>query len=154
MASCEMCGKESTSLRSSTVAGSSMNLCGNCSTMGNMKSGSEKKSHNFTRHSREETDLEVPTNYAQIIQQGINNKKLTPHQVARAVNVKESTLSHYLKSQIKPDVVMARKFESFLGIKLVYEVTKAKVNVEDYKVSQEDNSTENKMADLFANLKK
>lgn len=155
MASCEMCGKETTSLKTSVVAGSTMSVCTHCSIMGSMKQGEEKKSHGFKRYSHDDVDLEVPTNYAQIIQQGINSKKLTPHQVARAVNVKESTLSHYLKSQIKPDIVMARKFESFLDIKLVYEVTKTSVNVEDYKVSQEDNEeSSNKLSAMFANLKK
>jgi uncharacterized protein (TIGR00270 family) len=154
MASCEMCGKDTTSLKTSVVAGSTMSVCTHCSIMGSMKQGEEKKSHGFKRYTHDEVDLEIPTNYAQIIQQGINNKKLTPHQVARAVNVKESTLSHYLKAQIKPDIVMARKFESFLEIKLVYEVTKSKIDVEDYKVSQKDNESSNKLSAMFANLKK
>jgi uncharacterized protein (TIGR00270 family) len=154
MVSCEMCGKDTTSLKLSVVAGSTMNVCTNCSVMGSMKQGEEKKSHGFKTYSHNDVELEIPVNYSQIIQQGINNKKLTPHQVARAVNVKESTLSHYLKSQIKPDIVMARKFECFLEIKLVYEVVSSKIDVEGYKASSSDDDSSSKLSAMFANLKK
>ncbi|NQZ84132.1 MAG: multiprotein-bridging factor 1 family protein [Nanoarchaeales archaeon] len=156
MASCEMCGKDTTSLKTSVVAGSTMSLCTHCSIMGSMKQGEQVKSVGFKKFTHDDVDLEIPQNYAQIIQQGINKKHLTPHQVARAVNLKESTLSHYLKSQIKPDIVMARTFESFLEIKLVYEVTKKSIDVEDYKASSKDSSDDssNKLANMFANLKK
>ena len=155
MASCEMCGKDTTSLKTSVVAGSTMSVCTHCSIMGSMKQGEEKKSHGFTRYTHDDVDLEIPQNYAQIIQQGINNKKLTPHQVARAVNVKESSLSHYLKAQIKPDIVMARKFESFLEIKLVYEVVKTSVDVGGYTETAKDvaDASSNKLANMFAKLK-
>lgn len=150
MASCEMCGKDA-GLRSAVIAGSSVMVCSNCSSMDNssLKTNNGPKTHSFRKHSSNDLELEIPTNYAQIIQQGINKKSLTPHQVARAVNVKESSLSHYLKSQIKPDIAISRKFESFLDIKLVFEVEKSKIDIEDFKVSPEDNDSEVSLGDML-----
>jgi len=151
MATCEMCGKETTALKASSVAGSNVMVCSSCCVMGTMKKNSERKSHSFKKHKHDELNLEVASNYAQIIQQGINRKHLTPHQVARAVNVKESSLSHYLKGQIKPDILISKKFESFLGIKLVFEVEGSSVNVEDFKVTPDDNEADLSLGDMLLN---
>ena len=156
MVSCEMCGKEVSSLKSAVVAGSSVNVCTSCSAMGSMKDKSPDRAHSFMRRKKEDADFEVADNYAQIIQSGINSKKITPQHVARGVNLKESSLSHYLKSQIKPDIATCRRLENFLDIKLVFEVSSSSsVDVEDYKVSQEDNDSALSLGDmLLAKMKK
>lgn len=149
MATCEMCGKETTALKPSTVAGSSVMVCTACAVMGTMKSGKEQKSHSFRKRRKEDLDLEVASNYSAIIQQGINKKGLTVQQVARAISVKESSLSQYLKGQIKPDILISKKLEGFLNIRLVFEVEKSSVDVEDFKVSQEDNESSLSLGDML-----
>lgn len=140
MVACEMCGVDTSSLKDAVVAGSNVKVCNSCSSMGTMKNEDRKQTHSFTRRKREDENLEVSSDYVKIIREGISKKGLTPHQVARAVNIKESSLSNYLKGQIKPIIENARKLENFLGIKLVESVDGGNVSVDDFKVDSDDSS--------------
>jgi len=136
-----MCGAEAKSLKTVIVAGSNMDVCNSCSSMGTVKGDKVEQSFSFRKGKRKEENLEVTSDYAKIIRTGINKRHLSVQQVARAVNIKESSLSNYLKGQIKPIITNARKLESFLGIKLVFEVEASNVSVDDFKVSADDDSS-------------
>ena len=141
MVACEMCGVDKGPLKDAVVAGSNVKVCNSCSPMGTMKDSDEKRTHSFTKRKREEENLEVSPDYVKIIRNGISKKGLTPHQVARGINIKESSLSNYLKGQIKPIIENARKLENFLGIKLVEAVEANDVSVEDFKVDSKDDGS-------------
>lgn len=151
MAACELCGENSSVLSLTRIAGTTMKVCDKCKNMGkNLEPG---KNPEFTfRHRVKEEDVvfEVVSDYSLKINQGMQKKSLNIHQLARAVNIRESTLTKYTTNKIKPDIESAHKIERFLEIKLT----------EEFK---NDNSTNNfeiedapvkTLGDMLQNLQK
>jgi len=82
--------------------------------------------------------LDVVSNYAALINATLSKKGLNLHQLARALNIKESTINKYTSGKLKPDVDTARKIQHFLEIKLLEE--KEEVDTQDF-MSRGDSSS-------------
>ncbi len=118
MALCELCGEESFKLTPAKVAGTSMNVCNRCLSHGQVSTPSQKH-HTFYHKKKEDEIQEIVPDFAQRITRALAQKGYDVHNLARGVNIKESTLKNYLSGKIKPDVSNALKIERFLGITLV-----------------------------------
>ncbi len=135
MVTCEFCGKEVSSTVVVRSAGSNLNACHNCKHLGNVVETNDLNplSHSFRRIKKTtNTTFEVVQDYASQINRALANKGLNIKQLARVLNIKDTTLNKYCSGKIKPDVTTARKVESYFGIKLVEEVEAVSINEDDY----------------------
>jgi len=134
MTSCEMCGKEG-GLSKVQVAGTKMNLCSSCSIHGKTEEKSNSGVSFYKRKREEILEKEVVSNAVQLIQKKLSVKDMNVHHLARAINIKESSLQKYMSGKIKIDLQAASKIEFFLEIKITEEAKT--VSVDDY-LQEED----------------
>jgi len=143
MVSCESCGREVENLQKVNISGSLVNACNNCKSLGSVVGGVSNdlvQSHSFRRRGQNnENSLEVIANYSSLINSALAKKGYDFHQLAKATNIKESSITKYLSGKIHLDVVTAKKIEKFLDLKLVDEVEE--VNKADF-ISKPDESLE------------
>ena len=118
MSCCELCGKE-TSLLRSVIEGAALNVCQNCSKYGKVI---ETKILNQTKRSviKNEIVEDIVDNYNKIIknkreQMGINLKDF-----ALKLNEKENLISKIENGSLKPDFKLALKIGKFLNISLIH----------------------------------
>lgn len=157
MASCEFCGKKNVQLFTVEVAGSRAKACSDCKHLGkvveepvknmntqfnkNMKgSYSQHSNDNTNRISKTKTSLvlELVPNYTSIIHSALAKKNMNLHQLARVLNIKESTLNKYFSGKIQPDENIAKKLERFFEISIL----KESEDIESTKISLQDNMLE------------
>lgn len=150
MVTCEMCGNETSVLTSIKTAGSNMSVCNSCKNMGELVHKPKQTTHTFKRTKKNgESHYEVVNNYVSIIHSAMGKKGLNMTQLARATNIKESTLQNYLKETIKLDVDTARRIQKFLEIKIVYECSNEEdVNSDDF-IVDDKNSGALSLGDLI-----
>lgn len=143
MGTCELCGKSSESLVNIKTAGTNMNVCYNCKNMGKETEKKENKTFMFKKNKYEQTQLDVVSNSLSLINSSLAKKGINLHQLARAINVKESSLNKYFSGKIKLDLDIARKLENFFEIKLLEEIET--INPRDYMQNEDDenNSSQN-----------
>lgn len=149
MATCEMCGSETNSTTQIKVAGSIMNVCLKCKSMGQtINTTNNNPSHIFSKNKKENSlGNEVSNNYANLITNGMQKKKINLHQLARAVNIKESSLNNYVKGKIKPDENNARRIANFLNIELFESTENSNSAYEDYNAN--DDSSPISLGDMI-----
>ena len=81
------------------------------------------ESEGFTRTltKREEPEFRTVSNYSQLIKSARERKGLKQEDFAKFLNEKESVVAKWESGTMKPSIVIARKLENTLGIKLVEE---------------------------------
>lgn len=146
MVVCEMCGKEVSSIVQAKVAGTQMGVCDSCKYMGNVIETEDKrvKTHTFYKKKKNQVKFDLVSNYVSIVNSALAKKGLDVHHLARAVNIKESSLHKYFTGKFKPEVEVARKLEGFLDIKIVEEVEgdeMSAMDIEDLKANSASSST-------------
>ncbi len=119
--SCELCGKKN-KLVEVIIEGSMLSVCQNCSKFGKTII-IEKKLEEKTKISRrvnieEEPEL-IVANYSELIKQVREKKDLKQEELAKKISEKESVIHKIESGQLKPSILLARKLEKFLKIKLV-----------------------------------
>ena len=148
MTACEMCGNDVRSLTRIKIENSSMLVCNFCKPLGK-QDYTTNKTHTFKKIKRtNESNYDVVSNYSNIIQSSLSKKGLNVKQLARATNIKESSLNNYLKGSIKLDIETAKKIQKFLEISLVYECENdSEVKTEDF--INDENSQKLSLGDLI-----
>ena len=106
----------------------------------------------FKKNKYEKIQLDIVSNYLSLINSFLGKKGINLHQLARAVNVKESTLNKYFSGKIKLDIETAKKLENFFEIKLLEEVSE--VNTADYMQSKDEDDDSNQSLSLGDLIKK
>lgn len=122
MGTCELCGDIVDTTTTIKVAGSNMQACNKCKALGSEvnRDTVASASHSFKKRTREgSVELEVISNYASVINSALAKKGLNIHQLARMLNIKESTLNKYFTGKIKPDITVARRLETFFEITIL-----------------------------------
>lgn len=150
MATCESCGTNAPNLYKVKIAGSVMNVCGKCRKMG--KDLDEKKSapaYTFKHKKKDVVLEEVVNNYPSLINSALTKKGLNFHQLAKVLNIKESTINKYVTGKIKPDVETAKRIEKFLEIKLTEEVDEIETSVDVEVVDEDEKSSGTTLGDLL-----
>lgn len=123
MVICEITGKETKNPVKIKVAGTILTVDISQKHMGELiDSKKGQSSHTFTRRIKTQVNEEVVENFQSTINKELARKKLNLHQLARMINIKESTLNKIFSGKIKPDLELARKLERFFEVTLVEEV--------------------------------
>lgn len=142
MAVCELCGKIVDKTITIQVAGTNMQSCFACKGLGKEVdlAPQGKDAHSFYRRKKANVVMGVVENYSSVLNSALARKGLNLQQLARALNIKDSTLNKYFTGKLKPDVDTSRKLENFLEITILEE--KEEVDPQDYlEESSEDSST-------------
>lgn len=148
MGTCELCGSQTEKLFAIRVAGTDMKVCSNCRSMGKSLETAPSKMHTFRHNVKNQKIEEVVSDYVKIVSSAISKRGLNLHQLARAVNIKESTLNKYMTSKLKPDVADAKKLEKFLEINIIEEVENSS-SYEDLLVDEKESSAGSTLGDLL-----
>ncbi len=135
MASCEMCGKE-TQLFKTSIESSELNVCKSCGGFGRIV-----KTFNPTRQQKinqikKEVIESIVSNFAQLIKQSREKRKMTQQEFAKFLNEKESIMHKIETSHYVPDIETIKRFENILKIKLIERLEEEKV--EDIKKTKSD----------------
>ncbi|MBT7903399.1 TIGR00270 family protein [Candidatus Woesearchaeota archaeon] len=141
MASCEMCGREG-DLTEVDVEGTNLEVCKNCLKFGKQQ---VKPAAKFSRapnkfnktQGRFKQRRTIRPEVVEVIIKGYGDKVskvrskmgLTQEEFARKLNEKESLISKIENNQFEPSIILAKKLETILKIKLieVQEETKAEM---------------------------
>lgn len=125
---CDMCGKLS-NLYKVDIEGTRMQVCEACAKFGKViaypqapvkKKKDEPKS--FLPEKPEIVQV-IVSDYGMRIKNKRDKMGLKQEELAKQLNERESLLHNIESGHFEPNIELARKFERFLGIKLVEEVT-------------------------------
>lgn len=155
MSTCELCGTSvNYSLLSVKIAGGLVSVCKGCKEMGTaVDSIPTNLSHTFRRRKNEVlTKEEVVKNFNSVVNSSLAKKGLNIQQLARMLNIKESTLNKMLTGKIQPDIQTAKRLENFFEIKLVEIVDVDNEDFSDSIVSESD-TTAVTLGDLLKKAK-
>lgn len=150
MATCELCGKQTSKLIKIDIAGSRVLACDNCKNTGRIIKQEEDLTnlkHSFKKKQKNNIKQEVISNYSQILNKTIAKKGLNIHQLAKALNIKESSLNKYFSGKIQPDVETALKIGRYLEINLLENVENT--NNEDFLEENESQNESQSFGDLL-----
>ena len=146
MATCELCGSTSSKLFDVKIAGSVVKTCAKCKSLGKSIEKEKQLQYSFRHKQKNQINEEVVPNYSSLINSQLNKKELNLHQLARILNIKESTLNKYMQEKVKLDVETAKRIQKYLEITLVSE-SSSKININEY-LSDNDEQT-NSLGDLI-----
>lgn len=129
---CDMCGK-SAELYRAIIEDAELNVCENCAKFGkvlgkqDLETISQGKKH-VQRPTTEKVEL-IAENFADLIRKKREGLGLTQKEFAQKINEKESLIHKIETGSLEPSILLARKLEKMLKIKLVedYEETHEKV---------------------------
>lgn len=120
MASCELCGSSSKSLKKVKIEGTTLKVCESCSEMGKeVNTGTEKKKKkqkNRRRTGREEKTL--TPDYGARVKKGREAANLSIKELADEMNEKKSVISKIEKEKFKPGKSLGKKLSKKLDVNL------------------------------------
>ena len=88
-------------------------------------------------------------NYSSLLNKGLSKRKIDIHQLARAVNIKESSLQKYFTGKLHPDLQTAKRLEKFLEIKLTREVDLKETDDNSFSLETNDLNSQPTLGDLI-----
>jgi putative transcription factor len=124
-----MCGSNA-SLFLTKVEGTSLKLCEKCSKYGVVQKkiqdpleiAKKKETKLPLKKTTPQVEEGVVSNYSEVIKNAREKKGLKQEELAKKINEKESLLHKIESGHMEPPILLARKLEHFLGIKIVEEV--------------------------------
>lgn len=139
MASCELCGSSSDSLKKVKIEGTKLKVCDSCADMGEEVGSSSNKKRKKKKKSRTKrsSDKVLVSNYGEKIKEARESEQLSISEVADDLNEKESLLRKLESQDLKPDKPLANKLSKKFGVTLY-----TNPDVADY--SQTDNADSRK----------
>ena len=127
---CDLCGKVEDNLVKTKIEGVELEVCSACSKFGKVIAPvhrpSPKEQHRqfqkqIKAQEKEEKVEILIENYADLIKKKRESLGLSQKDFAARLNEKESTIHHIETGKLEPNLVLARKLERLLGIKIVEE---------------------------------
>jgi len=152
MVACELCGKEVDRPIKVEVAGTKMNACTSCRKMGKVLGpsvDSANSNHTFYKKKKELVEKEVISNATSIVNSNLAKKGLNVQQLARILNIKESTLNKILSGKLILDLIVARKLENYFEINLTQDAENSNINPQDYMASSQETVEPSSLGDLL-----
>ena len=143
MPNCDLCGRETERLVDAIVEGAMLSVCEHCSRFGHVvvvekpEVVEKKPEKKIIVEEKEELEL-IVQDYAERIKKARENLSLKQKQLASNIGEKESMIHKLESGHIKPSIVLAKKLENFLKIKLIekYEEPKEKeLDFEDREIT-------------------
>lgn len=121
MPSCELCGKDTDSLKKAKIEGATLKVCDSCADMGEtVETGSKKRRKKKKKKSRtrkRKTKTLAP-DYGKKIKKAREKEKLSITEVADDLNEKESVIKKVEGEDLKPDKGLAGKLSKKFNIDL------------------------------------
>jgi len=130
-----MCGKELEEHYRARIEGTVLNVCRSCASYGEVlqqiktEVKKELKKEPVQKPAEPVILEELVEGYAEKIKNKREKLGLTQEELAKKINEKESILQKIESGHFTPSVELAKKFERFMGIKIIEEVEDAKVVV-------------------------
>jgi putative transcription factor len=134
MAVCDMCGAENR-LYKAQIEGSILNVCQHCARFGKVlanihdkrfveKMQKKQQSAQIPRPApvSEELVESIVENYSELIKKRREELSLTQEDFAKKINEKESIIHKIETGHFEPNILLARKIERFLKLKLIEQV--------------------------------
>lgn len=123
MSYCELCGKSAPESKRVVVDGTVFNVCMSCSRHGKpyepVQVPKKKKVVALaTKKISLADDLILDPDFARIIREARMKRGLTHEQLGRQMNEKSNLLRRFETGALRPDELMAKKLERYLGVKL------------------------------------
>lgn len=122
MPSCEMCGKQDKLFRT-MVEGAEMKLCKDCSRFGKVLAAPKivikKESPKAKQESKPEIIEVIVPDYGKIVKEKREKLGLKQEDLAKKINEKESIIHKIEAGAFEPSIILAKKLEGFLKIKLI-----------------------------------
>lgn len=147
MESCELCGKVAL-LSKAKVAGTTMQLCSSCKSHGVLENKTPK-SKVFRKTSKDLSSEFVVNDFHELISAGLQKKGLNSHQLAKAINLKESSLHKFITGKLQPDIDTAKRIGAFLEINLI-DNSSSSVDMDEFIVDEEStDEVTNSLGDLL-----
>ena len=136
MTSCELCGRNP-SLYNCEIEGTIMKVCQDCSRYGANKGKSNVRVvvQDKKKVESNEPDYLFSSGYGTIVKNAREKTGLNQEDFARKINEHKSLIHQVESEHIKPNIVLARKLERALHIKIVEEVKSEK-----YQAAEESKS--------------
>ncbi len=123
MASCEICGAETSSLVKAKVDSAIFSVCDKCKGHGEVITEPVKKMQPlFVPMRASDSDRVIVSDFAQIIRTARQRKGLKQEELANQLNEKISLIQSLETNRHKPDLKLARKLERFFGVDLIEEL--------------------------------
>ena len=121
MSSCELCGKDTDSLKKAKIEGATLKVCDSCAEMGEtVKTQSKtrkKKKKKRTKRKKRDTKT-LASDYGERVKNARENEKLSISEVSDDLNEKESVIKKIENQDLKPDKSLAGKLATKFGIEL------------------------------------
>ncbi len=120
MPSCELCGKETDSVKKAKIEGAVLRVCESCASIGedlSQKSTRKKKKKRRTPKKRGSDEVLIPK-YGEKLKEARESDQLSIKEVANDLNEKESLISKIEKQELKPDKTLAKKLSDKFNITL------------------------------------
>ena len=140
MPNCDMCGREG-NLNQAIVEGSLLNVCDNCARFGKViliKKAVKEIKHDKkpTRRTTELINI-IVEDYPKEIKEAREKQGLKQEELAKKINEKESLIHKLETGHLQPTILIARKLEKVLNIKLIelYEEQHEGLNFKDAAVT-------------------
>ncbi|HLC72834.1 MAG TPA: multiprotein bridging factor aMBF1 [Candidatus Nanoarchaeia archaeon] len=124
MTQCDMCGSLKP-LVSALVEGTTLQVCSSCSRYGKVLPKLLTPQHQLPaaqlskQRAEAELDFILVSDFAFLIKQSREQKKLQQKDLALAVKEKESVIQHVESGRLQPSLHLAKKLEKYLHISLV-----------------------------------
>jgi len=133
---CDMCGSEG-KLFKAIVEGAEFNVCNECSKFGKVVGvvkQEEQKGIEKRPKEPEKGIMQIITqNYAKKIREKREQLDLTQKEFAKKINEKESLVQKIESGNFEPSMVIAKKIERFLKVKLIEELEEDHVGIKHTK---------------------
>jgi putative transcription factor len=129
---CELCGRKP-STYNCEVEGTVMKVCQDCSKYGAVKGKSNVKIvvQDSKKSVSNDPEYLFVSNYGNLVKNAREKKGLTQEDFAKQINEHKSLIHQVESEHIKPNILLARKLERALHIKLVEEIKSEKYEAPD-----------------------
>ena len=123
MASCELCGKNP-SVYDCEIEGTRMKVCQDCSRFGSVKGKSNVRIvvQDSKKVASNDPEYVFVSGYGMIVKNGREKQGFNQEDFARKINEHKSLIHQVESEHIKPNILLAKKLERALHIKIVDEV--------------------------------
>ncbi len=137
---CELCGKEIEDIYKVDIEGSELNVCRDCSRFGKViarkvmqseksKKEEAKQKKKITKPAEPEIVEKLVDNFSELIRKARGKSGMNQQDFSKRLSIKESMLHKIETGEFKPSIVLARKIEKILKIKLVEEMEEKEVHL-------------------------
>lgn len=157
MVDCEMCGKKDANIKAK-VEGTTMTVCSSCAKFGEVVQTS-KRGKFFNRNNssfrKEDSEEKVISNISQEVKRLRREKNITPEELAKQVNEKESIILKIESGSFRPSIKLANKLGKFFHTRFVRKEQPAQQ--EQTQEKEEQNSQKHRsltMGDILAQAMK